>query len=232
MSIPILVVEMPQIIPFPVYDQTGNGIIMFWNWFWGHFDLWINFCFHVHTRFVSHSWDMIYSFITLNIILFMAKFIMKTTTNLTTDIMLSLSLHPVITTKKTESRFELSLRSYCTWKRGDKSVTHRQTHRQTHTHTDIGVYRKGTATQRALQKWDRSRSVGHAIIQSTKKLDHWDLRINFGFHVYTHFGNQNASNNSISCLQPNRKWNYDILKLVLWSFGTKDQLLFSCPCQF
>ena len=30
------------------------------------------------------------------------------------------------------------------------------------------------------KKKDRSRSVGHAIIQSTKKLDHWDLRINFG----------------------------------------------------
>ena len=43
---------------------------------------------------------MIYLFITLNTILFMAKFTMKTTTNLTTNIMLSLSLHPVITTKK------------------------------------------------------------------------------------------------------------------------------------
>ena len=42
---------------------------------------------------------MIYSFITLNTILFMAKFIMKTTINSTTNIMLSLSLKPVITTK-------------------------------------------------------------------------------------------------------------------------------------
>ena len=33
--------------------------------------------------------------------------------------------------KKTELRFELSLWSYCTWKRGDKSVTDTQTHRQT-----------------------------------------------------------------------------------------------------
>ena len=57
---------------------------------------------------------MIYSFITLNIILFMAKFIMKPTTNLTT---------------------ELSLQSYSTWKRRDKKVwqTHRQTDRQTYT---------------------------------------------------------------------------------------------------
>ncbi len=43
---------------------------------------------------------MIYLFIPLNTILFMAKFTMKTTTNSTTIIMLSLSLHPVITTKK------------------------------------------------------------------------------------------------------------------------------------
>ena len=28
MSIHILVVEMPQIVPFPVYGQTGNGIIL------------------------------------------------------------------------------------------------------------------------------------------------------------------------------------------------------------
>ena len=43
---------------------------------------------------------MIYLFIPLNTILFMAKFTMKTTTNSTTSIMLSLSLHPVITTKR------------------------------------------------------------------------------------------------------------------------------------
>ena len=43
---------------------------------------------------------MIYSFITLNTILFMAKYTMKTTTNSTTNIMLALSLHPVITTKR------------------------------------------------------------------------------------------------------------------------------------
>ena len=61
----------------------------------------------------------------------MAKFTMKTTTNSNTSIMLSLSLHPVITTKKTELRFELSLWSYCTWKRGDKSVTHIQTYTST-----------------------------------------------------------------------------------------------------
>ena len=29
MSIQILVVEMPQIVPFPVYGQTGNGIMTF-----------------------------------------------------------------------------------------------------------------------------------------------------------------------------------------------------------
>ena len=28
-SIPILVVKMPKIIPFPVYSQTGNGITTF-----------------------------------------------------------------------------------------------------------------------------------------------------------------------------------------------------------
>ena len=60
---------MPQIIPFPVYGQTGNGIIMFWNWFWGHLDLRINFRFHVYTHFDSRSWDMIYLFIPLNTIL-------------------------------------------------------------------------------------------------------------------------------------------------------------------
>ena len=136
MSIPILVVKMPQIIPFPVYGQTGNGIIMFWNWFWGHLDLRINFRFHVHTHFDSRSWDMIYLFIPLNTILFMAKFTMKTTTNSTTSIMLSLSLHPVITTKKTELRFELSLWSYCTWKRGDKRGQKSVTHIHTYTHTD------------------------------------------------------------------------------------------------
>ena len=134
MSIPILVVKMPQIIPFPVYSQTGNGIITFWNWFWGHLDLRIKFRFHVHTHFDSRSWDMIYSFIILNTILFMAKFTTKTTTNSTTNIMLSLSLHPVTTTKK---RNEDSS-SHC-WviplERGGTKVwqTHRQTDRHTYT---------------------------------------------------------------------------------------------------
>ena len=54
---------------------------------------------------------MIYSFITLNLVLFMAKFTTKTTTNLTTNIMLSLSLNPVITTK-TEWRLKLSFLRY------------------------------------------------------------------------------------------------------------------------
>ena len=131
----ILVVKMPKIIPFPVYGQTGNGIITFWNWFWGHLDLRINFHFHVHTHFDSRSWDMIYSFIILNTILFMAILNMKTTTNSTTSIMLSLSLHPVITTKKPELRFKLSLQSYCTWKRGDKRGQKCDTQTCMHAHT-------------------------------------------------------------------------------------------------
>ena len=143
MFIPILVVEMPQIIPFPVYGQTGNGIIMFWNWFWGDFDLRINFCFHVHTRFVSHSWDMIYSFITLNIILFMAKFIMKTTTNLTTDIMLSLSLHPVITTKKRNQDSSFRCGVIALEREGTK-VWHTHTHKNTMWHKDSDLSPPGT----------------------------------------------------------------------------------------
>ena len=155
---------------------------------------------------------MIYLFIPLNTILFMAKFTMKTTTTSTTNIMLLLSLHPVITTKKRNEDWSSCSR-------------------------DIQVYLEGTilshfANKNEKEKLDRSRSVGHAIIQSTKKLDHWDLRINFGFHVYTHFGSQNASNNSISCLWPNRKWNYYVLKLVLGSLRSKDQLSFSCPYPF
>ena len=135
MSIPILLVKMPQIIPFPVYGQTGNGIIMFWNWFWGHLDLRINFRFHVHTHFDSRSWDMIYSFITLKTILFMAKFTMKTTTNSTTSIMLLLSLHSVKTTKngiKIQALVAELFHSKEAGQKRDKSVTHRQTHRHTH----------------------------------------------------------------------------------------------------
>ena len=37
-----------------------------------------------------------------------------------------------------------------------------------------------------IKKLDRSWSIGHSIIQSTKKLDHWDLVINFGFPQLLH----------------------------------------------
>ena len=80
---------------------------------------------------------MIYSFITLNITLFMAKFTMKTTTNPTTDIMLSLSLHTVITTKngiKIQALIAELLHLKEAGQKRDKSVTNKQTDRQTYTH--------------------------------------------------------------------------------------------------
>ena len=106
MSIPILVVEMPQIIPFPVYGQTGNGIMIFWNWFCGHLELRINFGFHVHTHFGSPSsgcLDMNYT---------------------------STPWWPAWPWQSSPRRrkFELSLLSYSIWKRRDKSVTDRHTH--------------------------------------------------------------------------------------------------------
>ena len=77
---------------------------------------------------------MIYSFIILNTILFMAKFTMKTTTNSTTSIMLSLSLHPVITTKNGMKIRAFIAELFHLKEAGQKCdiQTHTQTDRHTH----------------------------------------------------------------------------------------------------
>ena len=181
MSIPILVVKMPQIIPFPVYGQTGNGIIMFWNWFWGHLDLRINFRFHVHTHFVSRSWDMIYLFIPLNTILFMAKFTMKTTTNSTTSIMLSLSLHPVITTKQVP-------RGAVMWKGTSSKICGLKGSTLVFMSIHILV-----VEMPQIVPFPVYGQTGNGIMTFWNWFcGHLELRINFGFHVHTHFGIWNA----------------------------------------
>jgi len=78
---------------------------------------------------------------------FMAKSTTKTTTNLTTDIMLVLPLNPVITTKK-GMKIEALIPEIFKFNGLSTFLTLTQTLRQ----TDIGPYREGTATQCALQK--------------------------------------------------------------------------------
>ena len=122
---------------------------------------------------------MIYLFIPLNTILFMAKFTMKTTTNSTTSIMLSLSLHTVITTKKRNQDSSSHCGVIALERGGTKAgqKCDKQTNRQTLTSpieaTALRAWHKKNQCDIKTRSWpeagpsdkiklDRLRSVGHA----------------------------------------------------------------------